>query len=214
MVVKMLLFLLENCLIDVNVDYSEVWSHVPELAGNDKTNVFAQLRLLRRRLSKKRYCQLVERVSEVVANVEKVAATRSRLNFDPFRTLSEVRKRGVMVYAFSMFGEDTVRELLEKHGLTGIFEGFVSRVRVDQPIGFLFPLRLAKRQIKDKQGDILFVCGDSTTIRSVKEANVPGIKIAALPLKPAEVRNIIMARPDYFLTNLSEIVDIFDLGLA
>lgn len=210
----MLLFMLENCLVDVNVDYSAVWSCMPERASRTQTSVFEQLRLLRRSFSKKRYCSLVEKVSEEVAKIEKSSVMRSKLNFDPSNTLSEVRKRSVMVYAFSMFGEIAVRGLLEMHGLSTVFDGFISRMRVDQPPGFLFPLRLTKRQLKYKQGDVLFVCGDANTIRSVREAKVQGVKIVALPIKPAEVRNITMAKPDVLLPNLHEVIDLIDLGLV
>ncbi|MEM4408837.1 MAG: hypothetical protein QXI19_08855, partial [Candidatus Caldarchaeum sp.] len=77
MSVAMLLFMLENCLVDVNVDYSAVWSCMPEQASRTQTSVFEQLRLFRRSFSKKRYCSLVEKVSEEVAKIEKSSVMRS-----------------------------------------------------------------------------------------------------------------------------------------
>lgn len=212
--VAMLLFMLENCLIDTNVDYSTIWSHLPRQSGQVQKNIFEQLRMLRKTVSKKSYLALAEKVSEEVAKIEKAAISRSKLNFDPSKTLSEVRSRGVLVYALSMLGENAVRELLKFHGLSQLFDGFIPRIRVDQPPGFLFPLRVAKRRLKDKPGDVLFLCSDANTIRSVREAKVQDVKIVALPVKPAEVRNIIMAKPDIFLPNLHEVIDLIDLGLT
>lgn len=214
MAAAMLLFMLENCLIDINVDYSSLWSHLPTRTRQSAANVFEEVREMRRKLSKKRYCSLVEKVSQEVDLIERAAANRSKLNFDPSKVLLEVKKRNVMVYAYSMFGEKAVAEILDLHALSNIFDGSIARLRVDQPPNFIFPLRVARRRLKERQGDILFLCADANTIKSVKEAKVAGVKTVALPVRPSEVRNIVMTKPDVFLPTLSEIVDLLDLGLV
>jgi beta-phosphoglucomutase-like phosphatase (HAD superfamily) len=214
MSVNMLLFMLENCLVDLKIDYSSVWPLLPEKMHLQYSNVFEALRVLRRSIPRKKYNLLVKEVTNHVSSLEDAAVKSSRLVFDPTSILPEVRKRNVTVAVLSLLGEKALRRALELHGLEKHFDTYVARARVDQPPGFMFPLRMARLLVKDRPGSILFFCADSDTIRRVREAAVSGVRIVALPAKPSEVRNIVMAKPDIFLSNIYEVVDLIDLGLA
>jgi len=214
MSVQMLLFMLEKCLVDLSIDYSSLWRLLPENMASKYSSVFEALRALRLVMSRKNYNMLVKKVSDHVLNLEDAVVNTSKLLFDPTSVLPEVRKRNVMVSVFSLLGKKAVHGILDRHGLDKQFDSYVARVRIDQPPGFMFPLRMARLLIKDRPGIILFICGDADSIRQVRAANVAGVKIVALPVKTSEVRNIIMLKPDVFLPNLHEVLDLIDLGIV
>lgn len=215
MVVNSVLFKLENCMVEVNIDYSTLLSFLPAQNRGKDQNVFDAIRSLRRSLSKKKYSSLLEQFSLKVDELEMMAGNSSKLLFDPSGVVAEMRKRGVLVAVFSLLGDKAVTNILEKHGLVGCFDGKVTRLRVDQPTNFVFPLRVAKKLVKDKgDGDMLLCCSDAETIHKVKTASVPGVKVVALPVKTKEIRNIILAKPDAFVANLGELLDLIDFGLV
>jgi len=206
--------MIENCVVDLHVDYSGVWSAISNTSPPQHPSIFEYVRSLRRSLTKQRYRSLLHKVVAEVERVERTAVERSKLIFDPSKPATEFKRRGIDVIAFSLLGENALKMLVDFHGLNNVFDGFVHRVRVDQPPGILFPLRLVKRRFGEKANTALLICGDSGTIRSVREAGVKGVKTVALPVKPSDLRNIINAKPDIFLPTIYELVDVLQLGLV
>ena len=211
MIVKAVLTDMDGTITRFNLDYMGMRRTALRLlkeAGlsrpgfSDQMSVYVMMKELRPIISPDRYNEIKQRIYQAIEKIEIDSAKGAQLTpgaKDALNELKQMKKKLVIVTNNGKLGTE---QTLERLGLTGVFDGVVTRDHADE----LKPdpeMVLKALDIVGAKHDEAVLVGDS--IIDIKAAGAVGVRSVAVPTGPFSLARLLEEGPDFIISSFPDV---------
>jgi HAD superfamily hydrolase (TIGR01662 family) len=169
---------------------------------SDQMSIHVMMKELRLTISSDRYNEIKQRIYDAIDEIEIDSAKDAQLTSgakEALKKLKQMKKKLVVVTNNGRLGTERT---LERLGVTGMFDGVVTRDHADE----LKPdpeMVLKALDVAGANPDEAILVGDS--IIDIKAAGAVGVRSVAVPTGPFSLARLLEEGPDFIITSFLDL---------
>ena len=216
MSVKAVIFDLDGTFVKFALDFirarKEAIAEIRERGINvddlsESLSPYSMLKVIKERIDKKNFPDLKKSLWDILEKIELKAASETDIQPDAPQTLMKIKNLGLKLAIVTNNGRKATSVVTKKFGLKDFFDVIVTREDSEElkPDGGSIKRAIGILGINAKEA--IYVGDGVIDILAAKEAKVVSV---AVPTGVSSVKNLVEAKPDYFIGSLKEIVTLLD----
>ena len=174
---------------------------------SESLNLYSMLKVIKERTDKKILPDLKKSLWDILEKIELKAANETDIQPEVLQTLIRIKNLGLKLAIVTNNGRKATSIVTKKFGLKDFFDVIVTREDSDElkPDGGSIKRAIEVLGINAKEA--IYVGDGVIDILAAKEAKVVSV---AVPTGVSSIKNLVEAKPDYFLGSLKEIITLLD----
>ena len=216
MSIKAIIFDLDGTLVKFALDFirarKEAIAEIRERGINvddlsESLSPYSMLKVIKERIDKKNFPDLKKSLWDILEKIELKAASETDIQPDAPQTLMKIKNLGLKLAIVTNNGRKATSVVTKKFGLKDFFDVIVTREDSEElkPDGGSIKRAIEILGINAKEA--IYVGDGVIDILAAKEAKVVSV---AVPTGVSSVKNLVEAKPDYFIGSLKEIITLLD----
>ena len=169
---------------------------------SDQISIYVMMKELRPTISADRYDEIKRRIYEAIEKIEIDSAKDAQLTLGAKEALNELKQMKKRLVVVTNNGRLGTEQTLERLGLTGMFDGVVTRDHADE----LKPdpeMVLKALDVAGARPDEAILVGDS--IIDIKAAGAVSVRSVAVPTGPFSLARLLEEGPDFIITSFLDV---------
>jgi len=169
---------------------------------SDQMSVYVMMKELRPIISPDRYNEIKQRIYQAIEKIEIDSAKGAQLTPGAKEALKELKQMKKKLVVVTNNGRLGTERTLERLGVTGMFDGVVTRDHADE----LKPdpeMVLKALDVVGAKPDEAVLVGDS--IIDIKAARAVGVRSVAVPTGPFSLTRLLEEGPDFIISSFPDV---------